>query len=157
MLLWHNPCTPACFQSTSGGRAFPTVSMMIISWLVLTSSKLYRLTGNKKYLKQSGRNMKFLLSNDVPQTEVSIGVEQKGIKEYSLQCNRIRTGTSTFWDHPSSAHIERTGAIYMDKSKLTVIWHLSITQTDECTGTEKYAYNTGQMLQAASLLYKPTG
>lgn len=152
---------PSCFQSyiTEAGHSNRFYDDNI--WLAIDFLETYYLTGEKKYLEQSKELWQFLMSgcDDV----LGGGLywcEQK--KESKNTCSNApaavlafqlfeATQDSTYFKRGISiyqwtqAQLQDSDDVYFDNVKL-----------NGSIGKEKYAYNTGQMLQAAALLYKLT-
>ena len=154
--------TPACFQSyiSEAGHSDRFYDDNI--WLGIDFLETYRLTGNKKYLKQSEEIWKFLLSgNDDVLNGGIYWCEQK--KESKNTCSNAPASVlalQLFETTRDSAYYQKGLELYtwtkVNLQDSDYIYFDNL-KTDGRTGTEKYAYNTGQMLQAASLLYKLTG
>lgn len=151
--------TPACYQSyiSEAGPSDRFYDDNI--WLGIDFLEAYRLTGNKKYLEHSKEIWKFLLSgNDDVLNGGIYWCEQK--KESKNTCSNapasvlalqlFETTRDSAYYHKglelynwTKANLQDSDFVYFDHIKL-----------DGRIGKDKYAYNTGQMLKAAAMLYK---
>jgi len=130
-------------------------------WLGLDFTELYKLTGKKKYLDKATLIWKFILS----------GMDDKlggGI----YWCEQKKESKNTCSNAPGSVYafklFEATGdSAYFHKGKQLYEWtkknlqdtdylYFDNVRLDGEIGKAKFAYNSGQMMQSASLQYKLT-
>lgn len=131
-------------------------------WLGIDFANLYLATGKKKYLKRSEEIWRFIESG----TDDKLG---GGI----YWCEQKKDGKNTCSNAPGTVMALKLyqathKASYLEKAKTLYQWtkrHLEDPSDhlyfDHITlvgniGRAKFAYNTGQMLQAAALLYQIT-
>lgn len=132
-------------------------------WIGIDFTDLYMQTGEKTYLEKAKIVWQFILSG----TDDKLG---GGI----YWCEQKREGKNTCSNAPGAVYalklFEATrDSTYFKSGKALYEWtqkHLQDTtdclyydniKPDGRIGKAKYAYNSGQMMQAAALLYKHTG
>lgn len=154
---------PACYQSyiTSVGKSDRYYDDNV--WLALDFCESYMLTGKHKYLKKSIEIWQFVLSGWDDQLGGGI-----------YWCEQKRHSKNTCSNAPASVLAFKLYEATKDSSYFN--WGLRIynwtkinlQDSTDCLyfdnknltgkiGRQKYTYNSGQMLQAAALIYKLTG
>ena len=154
---------PACFQSyiTSAGKSDRFYDDNV--WLALDFCESYMLTRKPEYLRKSVETWQFILSGWDEQLGGGIyWCEQK--KHSKNTCSNAPASVLAFklfeatkdsvyfnWGlriyNWTKANLQdSTDYLYFDNKNLS-----------GKTGRQKYTYNSGQMLQAAAMIYKLTG
>ncbi len=155
--------TPCCYQSylTSAGPSDRYYDDNV--WLAIDFLESYHLTGKKDYLDKCIENWQFILSG---WTEEQGG----GI----FWCEQKKGSKNTCSNAPAAVLALQLFETTRDKRYCAwgeKIYHWTKTTLQDSTdclyfdnislsgkiGKAKYTYNSGQMLQAAALLYKITG
>ncbi|MDE6086018.1 MAG: glycoside hydrolase family 76 protein, partial [Muribaculaceae bacterium] len=132
-------------------------------WLGIDFAELYQASGRKKYLDEATEIWKFIESG----TDSILG---GGI----YWCEQKKHSKNTCSNAPGSVYAlrlyEATGdTTYLNAAKTLYDWtRKNLQDPEDCLyfdninlegniGKAKFAYNSGQMLEAASLLFKATG
>lgn len=153
---------PECYQSylTSEGKSDRFYDDNV--WLVIDFADAYRITKNKSYLNEAELIWKFVIS----------GWDEK-LNGGIYWCEQNKNGKNTCSNAPSvvaatklyeitnnSQYLETAEKIYSwTKNNLqdtTDFLYFDNINLQGKIDTRKFAYNSGQMLQGASLLYKAT-
>ncbi|MCD8183196.1 MAG: glycoside hydrolase family 76 protein [Bacteroides sp.] len=154
---------PACYQSYLSEAGYSDRFYDDNVWLGLDFLESYQLTGRKDYLNSSANIWKFLESG-------CDSVLGGGI----YWCEQKKFSKNTCSNAPASVLAlklyQATGdEAYLQAGKNLYHWiQDNLQDTADClyfdnkkldgrVGKTKYQYNSGQMLQAAALLYKLTG
>lgn len=154
---------PTCYQSylTSKGSSDRFYDDNV--WLVIDFTEAFRITKDKKHLKQAELTWKFVIS----------GWDEK-LNGGIYWCEQAKKSKNTCSNAPSVVAATKLYEVtknknYLDWAKKIYSWTKSNLQdsTDflyfdniNLAGKidrRKFAYNSGQMLQGACLLYKATG
>ncbi|MCX6237633.1 MAG: glycoside hydrolase family 127 protein [Bacteroidia bacterium] len=154
---------PACYQSyiTSAGKADRFYDDNV--WLALDFYESYLLTNKAEYLKKSVKTWQFVLSGWDEQLEGGIyWCEQK--KHSKNTCSNAPASVlafKLFEATKDSAYFNRGLRIYnWTKANLQDSTDYLYFDNKNLSGKishAKYTYNSGQMLQAAAMIYKLTG
>ncbi len=154
---------PACYQSyiTSAGKSDRFYDDNV--WLSLDFCESYMLTNKKEYLKKSIETWQFVLSGWDEQLGGGIyWCEQK--KQSKNTCSNAPASVlafKLFEATKDSAYFNRGLQIYnWTKANLqdsTDYLYFDNKNLSGKIGRAKYTYNSGQMLQAAAMIYKLTG
>lgn len=132
-------------------------------WLGIDMADLYAVTGKKTYLKRAEEIWTFVMSGYDDKLGGGIyWCEQK--KESKNTCSNAPASVFALKMYNATKekkYLDRGLDIYIwtkdsleDKSDHLYFDHLTLKGR---LGRDKYSYNTGQMLQAAAMLYKITG
>lgn len=132
-------------------------------WLGIDFTDMYKATGKKAYLEKAKGIWQFIESG-------TDNVLDGGI----YWCEQKKNGKNTCSNAPGAVYALKlftatADSSYLDKGKALYEWTRSHLQDPEDKlyfdnmnlsgeiGRAKFAYNSGQMIQAAALLYKITG
>lgn len=131
-------------------------------WLGIDFCDVYALTGNDKYLDKAKLIWKFIESGT--DNQLGGGIywceQKKGSKNTCSNAPGAVFAFKLFESTKDSSYFDQGKALYewtkkhlQDPTDLLYFDNISL---DGKIGKAKYAYNSGQMMQAASLLYKLT-
>lgn len=155
--------SPFCYQSyiADAGHADRYYDDNV--WLAIDFLETYHLTGNREYLDKSIETWQFIISGWTEEQDGGIfWCEQK--KQSKNTCSNAPSAVLAFqlFEATKDSLYFRWGQKIYDwtKAKLQdpadLLYFDNISLSGNISKT-KYAYNSGQMLQAAALLYKLTG
>jgi len=160
---FDNTRSPACYQSYIADAGHSDRFYDDNVWLGIDFLESYHLTGNKHYLDKSIETWKFIISGWSEEQDGGIfWCEQK--KHSKNTCSNAPSAVlalQLFETTKDSLYFNWGQKIYnWTKSKLQdpadYLYSDNISLSGKI-GKAKYTYNSGQMLQAAALLYKLTG
>ena len=160
---YDNTRAPSSYQSYIAGAGKSDRFYDDNVWLGIDFLESYHLTGNPKYLDKSVETWKFILSGWTEEQGGGIfWCEQK--KHSKNTCSNAPSAVlalQLFETTKDSLYFNWGQKIYnWTKTKLQdpsdYLYFDNISLTGKI-GKAKYTYNSGQMLQAAALLYKITG
>jgi predicted alpha-1,6-mannanase (GH76 family) len=155
--------SPACYQSYIADAGHSDRFYDDNVWLAIDFLEAYHLTGNRQYLNKSLETWKFIISGwDEKQDGGIYWCEQK--KHSKNTCSNAPAAVvalQLFETTKDSLYFNWGQRIYnWTKTKLQDpedhLYFDNISLSGKISKT-KYTYNSGQMLQAAALLYKLTG
>ncbi len=154
---------PACYQSyiTSAGKSDRYYDDNV--WLALDFCELYMLTSKPKYLKKSIETWQFVLSGWDDQLGGGIyWCEQK--KHSKNTCSNAPASVLAFklYEATRDSTYFNWGLRIYNWTKINLQdstdWlYFDNKNLSGKIGRKKYTYNSGQMLQAAALIYKLSG
>lgn len=155
--------SPACYQSYifSNGKSDRYYDDNV--WLALDFCKLYMLTKNREYLNKSIEIWKFVISGW--DNELGGGIywceQKKGSKNTCSNAPASVAALKLYEATKDSAFLNWGVRIYnWTKTNLqdpADYLYFDNKNLSGKIGKQKYTYNSGQMLQAAAMLYKLTG
>ncbi len=160
---YDNTRSPSCYQSYIADAGHSDRFYDDNVWLGIDFLEAYHLTGNRKYLDKSVETWKFIISGWTDEQEGGIfWCEQK--KRSKNTCSNAPAAVlalQLFETTKDSLYFKWGEKIY-SWTKTTLqdpedyLYFDNISLSGKISKT-KYTYNSGQMLQAAALLYKLTG
>ncbi|MCD8178453.1 MAG: glycoside hydrolase family 76 protein [Tannerellaceae bacterium] len=161
-LYWDHTRLPACYQSYPLFNGESDRFYDDNDWLAIDFCDLYELTGKKEYLQKAIDLHTYIYSGWDDKLEGGI-----------YWCEQQQTSKNTCSNAPAAVLCmklyKQTGETkYLDQAKETYSWTKKFLEDpqdhvywdnirlDGGIGKEKYTYNSGQMIQAAVLLYEAT-
>ncbi len=160
---FDNTRTPFCFQSYIADAGHSDRYYDDNVWLAIDFLESYHLTGNKKYLEKSLLTWQFIISGWTEEQGGGIfWCEQK--KASKNTCSNAPTAVLAFqlFETTKDSLYFKWGQKIYDWTKANLqdpsdyLYFDNVSLSGKISKA-KYAYNSGQMLQAAALLYKLTG
>lgn len=160
---YDNTRSPSCYQSYIAQAGHSDRFYDDNVWLGIDFLEAYHLTGNRKYLDQSLATWKFIISgwNDEQEGGIFWCEQKKQSKNTCSNAPAAVLALQLFETTKDSIYFKWGEKLYnWTKTKLQdpedYLYFDNISLTGKISKA-KYTYNSGQMLQAASLLYKLTG
>jgi uncharacterized protein YyaL (SSP411 family) len=160
---YDNTRTPFCFQSYLAEAGHSDRYYDDNVWLAIDFLESYHLTGNRQYLDKSIETWKFIISgwSDEQDGGIFWCEQKKGSKNTCSNAPSAVLAMQLFETTKDSLYFNWGEKIYnWNKTKLqdpTDYLYFDNISLAGKIGKAKYTYNSGQMLQAAALLYKITG
>lgn len=154
---------PSCYQSYLAEAGYSDRFYDDNIWLGIDFLESYRSTGRKEYLQSSADIWKFIESGR--DSILGDGIYWCEQKKYSKNtCSNAPASVLALMLYQTThdeAYLQAGKELYhWTKDNLqdsTDYLYFDHKKLDGGIGRTKYAYNSGQMMQAASLLYKLTG
>lgn len=154
---------PACYQSYLNDEGNSDRFYDDNVWLVIDFAEAYNITKDKNYLKKAELVWKFVISGWDEKLDGGIYwcEQKKGGKNTCSNAPSVVAAAKLYELTENKYYLEWAQKIYkwtkLNLQDTTDYLYLDNINLEKRIDKRKFAYNSGQMLQGAALLYKITG